>query len=157
MVYYKPEGNIWIQEAEPYLVAYAYAGYFLTNVGCDSNGVNVPSGWSTVATRYASLSDDVKNYLYSFDVEAARAIDAGDDIVLMFDRYNWAVSNNPNNLSHFITNAAGTARLVSSTKLSFSIMDNNNSTNIIPLIVIISLVSVTAIGGFFFIRKRREN
>ncbi len=33
----------------------------------------------------------------------------------------------------------------------------NESTNTIAIIVIISLVSVTAIGGFFFIRKRKEN
>ena len=34
---------------------------------------------------------------------------------------------------------------------------NNENTNTVAIIVIISLVSVTAIGGYFFIRKRREN
>lgn len=43
----------------------------------------------------------------------------------------------------------GTARIIS--------IGNNENTNTIAIIVIISLVSVTAIGGFFFIRKRREN
>ena len=33
----------------------------------------------------------------------------------------------------------------------------NENSNTIAIIVVISLVSVTAIGGFFFIRKRREN
>ena len=28
---------------------------------------------------------------------------------------------------------------------------------LIPIIVVVSLVSATAIGGFFFIRKRKEN
>ena len=34
---------------------------------------------------------------------------------------------------------------------------SNEKNNSVAIIVIISLVSVTAIGGFFFIRKRREN
>ena len=34
---------------------------------------------------------------------------------------------------------------------------SNENANIVVIIVIISLVSVTAIGGFFFIRKRKEN
>ena len=45
--------------------------------------------------------------------------------------------------------AVGTAREL--------FVEYNKNTNTIAIIVIISLVSVTAIGGFFFIRKRREN
>ena len=33
----------------------------------------------------------------------------------------------------------------------------NENTNTIAIIVIISLVSVTAIGGYFFIRRRKVN
>jgi hypothetical protein len=36
-------------------------------------------------------------------------------------------------------------------------LTNSNNANTVAIIVIISLVSVTAIGGYFFLRKRKEN
>ena len=44
------------------------------------------------------------------------------------------------------------------TLLSARILPNiiGNGSNTVAIIVIISMISVTAIGGYFFIRKRRE-
>lgn len=51
----------------------------------------------------------------------------------------------------------GTTVTISSARSILLPTSNTENSNSIALIVIISLVSVTAIGGFFFIRKRKEN
>ena len=52
---------------------------------------------------------------------------------------------------------SGTTLTISSARTSLLPTTNTENTNAIAIIIIISLVSVTAIGGFFFIRKRKEN
>lgn len=51
----------------------------------------------------------------------------------------------------------GTNLSISNAKISILPSTNIENTNTIAIIVIISLVSVTAIGGYFFIKKRQEN
>ena len=49
-----------------------------------------------------------------------------------------------------LTTVQESARVIS----AFGIVQNNNA---IAIIVVISMISITAIGGFFFLRKRKEN
>ena len=63
----------------------------------------------------------------------------------------WAAANNS---SFTISNSVG---LFSSNPNLTALISVNGTTNTIAIIVIISLVSVTAIGGYFFIRRRKEN
>ena len=62
----------------------------------------------------------------------------------------WATAN-----GETLNTTTGTLSI--NNRVSFIGSSNLENTNTIAIIVIISLVSVTAIGGFFFIRKRREN
>ena len=156
MVYFKGDNTMWIQDAEPSLVAYAYAGYFLTNVGCDPNGVAAPTGWSDCATRYSNLNDDAKNYIYNFDVSTA---ESGDDIAAMIARYEWAIKHNPNSLSHFIVNAGGTERPISSSNMVTVYKASSNNSNHIPVIAIVasSIAMVTLLGAGLMIKHRKED
>ena len=61
---------------------------------------------------------------------------------------DWATANN-----EVFNSAAGT---FSSNKVSPLINVMGENTNTVAIIVVISMVSVTAIGGYFFLKKRRE-
>lgn len=71
--------------------AAAYGTYFLENVGCDPNGVNLPSGWNAVSGEYAGLSDNAKHI-----VAHAKADEAGTDLEKAMATYDYAIANNPN-------------------------------------------------------------
>lgn len=150
-VYFKKSDNtIWIQTAEASLEAYMYAGYFLANIGCDSTGVNLPSGWSTCASRYSTLSSDAKDYIYAFDVSGA---EDNDNIVKMIERYNHACNAHPS-LEKFIKNSSGASRTIPSG--SRNIMPIANDSNTIVIITIVSVISLSALGAFFLLRKKRK-
>ena len=149
-VYFKHDNTIWIQTAADYLEAYMYAGYFLTNVGCDSTGANLPSGWSTCASRYSTLSNAAKDYIYSFNVATA---EEGDDIADMIERYHHAC-NAHSSLEKFIKNSSGASRTIPSG--SRNIMPIANETNYIVIITIIGVIALSATGACFLLRKKRK-
>lgn len=149
-VYFKNDNTIWIQTASYNLEAYMYAGYFLTNVGCDSTGASLPSGWSTCASRYSTLSNDAKDYIYAFDVSA---VQDSDDISQMIERYNHACKAHPS-LENFIKNSSGVSRTVPSG--SRTIMPIANNSNTVVIITIVSFISLSALGAFFLLRKKRK-
>lgn len=152
-VYFKGDNTMWIQTASATLEAYMYAGYFLTNIGCDANGVNAPTGWSDCATRYGTLSPDAKNLIYNFNTASA---EEGDDIADMIERYEWAINHNPNTLSHFIVNGSGAERPISGSRIVNPVsIDTNNS--MIIIITIASIITLAAVGGYFIIRRRKHN
>ena len=163
MIYFKNDSHeIWATQASGELIAYAYAGYFLTNVGCDPNGVNLPSGWTTVKNRYenpAAVTNDAKDFLFAFDVEAKRATKPNDDIVRMFDRYNLACNRHPS-LDKFIKDSGGNARPIPAPASSYTpimgqISNEINVTLVIAVAASVALVLVLA--GYFYFRKRKED
>ena len=99
-------------------------------------------GWYTTAkTNYNKLFDPQKslfNTQSKYDAAKQRLID-------------WAVAND-----EVFNPSAYTFTANSGAKLLFTIVGTENS-NTIAIIVIISMVSVTAIGGYFFIKRRKVN
>ena len=108
----------------------------------DTNACRGNNGYYTKAKNaYNSFSASIKS--------KAKDTDHFSSATARFSA--WAAANGETatwNGSNVSINGAR-ASLLSST--------NIENTNTVAIIVIISLVSVTAIGGFFFIRKRREN
>lgn len=157
MVYFKNDTNeMWITAASGELIAYAYAGYFLTYVGCDNSGINLPSGWTDVKNRYESsaVTNDAKDFIYEFDVSTAKA---GDDIAAMIVRYNLACTNHPT-LDRFIKDSGGHERPINKVSTNpISILGSMDNSTPIMLVVIISVVSLTAVGGYIFLKRRKEN
>ena len=97
---------------------------------------NCASNYSTAKSAYNALSSNsVRKEALSIDGVSER---------LSW----WAIANG----STLDTSGGG---VLAANTISFSPI--NEKTNTIAIIVIISLVSVTAIGGFFFIKKRKEN
>ncbi len=99
-------------------------------------------GWySTAKTNYNKLFDPQKSLFNSeskYSAAKQRLID-------------WAVAN-----EETFDPSAYTFTANSGAKLLATIVGTEN-TNTIAIIVIISLVSVTVIGGYFFIKRREEN
>ena len=130
-----------------YAEADEWAQSFLNTVGCDPQGVNLPSGWNSLATSYAALSSGAKD-----DIYGATANENGNYIEEAVARYDYAVSHHPS-LTRFITNGAETATR-SAPLLAKTSNINNSSTLIITLV---SVLSVAAAGTYFFLRKKRVN
>ena len=148
-IYFKTnDWTIWLELADATQEAYMYAGYFLTTVGCDPNGVNLPSGWSAVAARYANLSGDAKDLFYN-----SSANESGNTIEQTAARYDHAVSGHAG-LTRFMVNKSGTARASGASRLS--VVPSVNSSNAIILVAIISSMMLIAVGGFFAYKKKHN-
>ncbi len=128
-----------------------YARYFLENVGCDPTGVELPSGWSTCATQYASLNAAAKDYLYAASADAE-----GDYIGQALYQYDWAVAHH-STLEKFVKDSDGHVRAIHT-----FIADGHyslftaDSTTTIALITIVAVTSITAIGAIVFLRVRKH-
>ena len=144
LLYVKDTGAIWMQDAEASPAAYNWATYFLANVGCDANGVNLPSGWSTVSARYSTLTDEAKALIVG-----GTANENGDELGQALARYDYAVTHHAG-LTRFIV-----GRTISNPSGSRSLSANSVVEAAAPATVaVVGLVSMTAVGGFFFLKKK---
>ena len=96
--------------------------------------------WNDVSTAYSGLSDGQK-YIFCND-------SAYENARLRFSE--WARLNN-----HSFNIESGV--LTQNPYVNLINIFKGKNTNTVAIIVIISMVSVTAIGGYFFLRKREEN
>lgn len=101
---------------------------------------NCASNYSAMKSAYTALSDAEKNvFQYSDDYSAARA-----------RMLNWAKANGE-------TFTYGAESPFATARYNVLPIIGDQNTNTVAIIVIISIVSVTAIGGYFFLRRRKEN
>ena len=142
-------GSLYITKVE-IAEADEWAQYFLANVGCDPNGVNLPSGWTACANSYASLSGAAKDIIYG-----ATGKEDGTYVEKAVARYDVAVRNHPS-LTKFIVNSSSAVR-PSSAPANVSIINSNQNSNAFVIIIVISVASLTAVGGYFFLRRKKEN
>ena len=126
-----------------------WSQYFLANVGCDATGRTEPTGWSTCATEYAKLSGDAKDIVYK-----AEADENGDFVQKAVARYDAALRSHPS-LSHFIVDSSDKPR-GGAYETPYVVINNSNSGVIIGVSVV-AIISISAIGGYFFLRKKKEN
>ena len=121
----------------------------LTYGVCSSNGEHSSSdfstAWTSLKSKYNSLTSEEKQELAAFTSN-----EDGTMVHEAMARYEVLVRHY--GLEAFITGhtVPGAAKILLSNVAG-------ESTNTIAIITIISLVSVTAIGGYFFIKRREEN
>lgn len=126
-------------------IDYAKASYEALTSTCEASG---PEGitsaqWSQLATNWSSVDSYSKVKLQN----AGASYQYSDDIANWITRYTTIVENRTD-LEDFMQ--LGITRKASNN--SMFALSSETSTSVI---VIISVVSLTAIGGYFFIRKRR--
>ena len=148
--YMKPfASKFWMQEnSEASATSWATDFVNQTNSIC-SNGCTSADHLDALKSVWTGL----KNSFYSLTLGARNIVKAGSA--------NATVANAHDRYVHIMTRYTGELDefrdwSVSGSRILLPVTSNQNS-NTIGIIVIISIVSVTAIGGFFFIRKRKEN
>lgn len=124
---------------------------FLDDVGCDKDGIALPTGWSTVAASYAILDGDVKDYIYN-----ANAKEDGSYTEQAVARYDWAVARHPS-LDKFIKNSSDVVRSSAMIVNPTGEVSSISNSAAIAVVIAVTLISVTSIGTYVFLRKRKEN
>jgi len=136
----------------------AFAQTFLGAFTCDATGNSEPTftikegstywTWTLLATEYDTLTA-VEKEQFRLGV----ASESGDNIAKALARYDYIVAKyGTSKYSNFMSR---TITPLSSSGIVLSNVIGNNGTTI-SLIIVVSLVGLTAIGGYFFIRKRKE-
>lgn len=140
--------------------AIEWAQNFVTALTCD-NGNTAPSTstWSAQATVYAALSDGAKTIIVSATYTrsgygASTVITAGDgvdqDIAEAVAKYDYVIAKyGTTNYSNFITRSVASNNL-----MSFSSTSNEG---MMLVILAVSLIGLTTVGCYFYLRKRKED
>ncbi len=130
-----------------YYNATMYATDFLSTVVCDGTGNNAPStsNWSTMSTRAGYLFDQDKDAL-----RTANLVENGTVIEQAMYRYNYIISKyGAATYNNFLT------RTISSSNVNFSLF--NEDTNMVFVIVLVSVISAASIGCLLLIKKKKTS
>ena len=113
-------------------------------VTCNAQGTSEPTGtsWATLESYFNTLSTSEKNALKTSSSDAMAKYD------YIVGKYN-PTNNSSSTYKNFI---GRTVTPVGGARLALGSMAENSNT--IAIIVIISMVSVTAIGGYFFLKRK---
>ena len=141
--------------------AQQFAETFINAITCDSTGNNAPTlstSWSNLASIYnnmGSITEQnlLKNATYTVSGSNVSATDGTNAIIaLAMSKYDIIVGKYSYNdfISRKGTGAYGYSRR-SINNTSFL-----NSSQIPTIVVIMSLVTVTCLGGYFYLRKKKE-
>ena len=135
-------------ESEPESIGDTWAKQFNTTANCDPTGVRTLSSntWSTLKTEFTNQSIPEKMAASYLDVDSSVATDDFKKVV--------------NNYMHCLTKYGYTGfindRGSSTSSLSNNIYKSSDNNTAISIIVIVSIISVTTIGAYLFIRKRKQ-
>ena len=145
--------------------ATSFASTFLGAIACTQSGASKPTfnikegqtrwSWSLLETEYGNLSSADKAKF------AKGATGVSSTVTECVERYDYIVGKyyvgnlDRELISSDFMSRSPSAVGVGSMPLLFAV--NQKNTNTVAILVIISMVSVTAIGGYFFLRKRKEN
>ena len=134
--------------------AISYANEFNTKIGsiCKLDGstdvTKLPDEWSTQKTNFTALSNDAKTVLKS---ETSN----NDQLRNFIEKYEYICSHK--SLENFME----VTLTRSSSKNAFGVFGENpitgENSSSIWVAIATSLVAATAVGGFFFYKKRKEN
>ena len=139
--------KIWISN-DAIVQADGWATYFNSNVGCDDDGVKLPTGWFLCATAYGALDPDTKDYIYS-----AKADKDGDNLARALSTYDYAVSHH-STLEKFIKSSTDVVRASLSLEVGHA-FSANDSRNLIMIVSIVSLVSASTLVGLIVLKRRK--
>ena len=127
-----------------------WAEYFLNHVVCDETSATLPTGWSDAASAYAALSGDAKDYVYGADAD-----EDGDNVARALARYEVAVARHSSLTKFVVDRNNNVRRAISIASVPTSLVSENSTA--ITIVVVVAMISVSAIAGYFLIRKRKEN
>lgn len=132
-----------------------YGTYFLNQITCSGSGsiTSSSSNWTNVKNEYKQhLSTAVEGKVWT-----AVGASTGSDLVKAMYRYDYIVFHKCySGYDDFINRATSSGKSFSNPNVMSLLFAKNINTSLI-LVVIISVVGVAVIGGYFFYKKRKEN
>jgi endonuclease I len=129
-----------------------FATTFMSKLICDSTGATGPTfasgySWSVFSSLYSDLPSTEQNTLKN-----ATASESGTIIEKAMYRYDYIIAKyGVTNYSNFI------GRTVKTLPMSVNFFSQLDGTSTTALIVIVSVIGLTSIGGIIFLKKRKEN
>ena len=139
----------------------SFVNTFNTTMDCSDGGdtTNIESKWSSASSAFTSAinglsSSDQK--VFKRLVANASSVEGGDSLQDFLARYDYIIAKYKLD-NDFLHSSADRAEVAKSQFILPLVNIIGENTNTVAIIVIISMVSVTAIGGYFFLRKRKEN
>ena len=133
--------------------AYGFAATFMNSLDSECSAASVSSEtWTSLNSAWTTMGNsNGEQTLFLSKTPASRDSEGltpvGDIIEKALARYDVIVAKYTS-LTDFMSRRGAGANVV------FGV--NNNAGSVATIIVVISLVSITALGGFFFLRKRKE-
>ena len=132
-----------------------YGTYFLSQITCSGSGsiTSSSSNWTNVKNEYKQhLSTAVEGIVWTTTAAAS-----GSDLVKAMYRYDYIVFHKRySGYDDFINRTESTGKAFSTTNISALLFGKNGNNNLV-LIIAVSVVAVSSIGGYFFYQKRKEN
>jgi len=124
---------------------------------CNASGTSFNvSAWNTLGSSFTSsiISDNKLAY--------ARANESGNEIEQFLAVYDYVIGKKESGYAAYASaddflGRVASGKITASPRVNPLVNIIGNNTNTVAIIVIISMVSVTAIGGYFFLRKKEAN
>ena len=145
-------------------VALEFASYFNDTLNCTNSGetANVATKWGTVADKFEDwfvdnekeLTDDQLEYAISL-FKNAYSVDGGDSLQDMLARYDYIVKKY--GVSDFLNTNTDRPPVSKSVRINILAHFMNQDWNASMIIIILSGVTLLSIGGYFFLRKKKED
>ena len=130
-----------------------YGKYFISEITCSGSGsiTSLSSNWTNVKNEYNRLSTTIQGIVWT-----TTSAEVGTDLVKAMYRYDYIIFKKQYSGYDDFIKRANTTHSFGGRQISLLSFDTKKTLPV-TIIVVISLVSVSAIGGFFFYKKRREN
>lgn len=154
------DGSIYITGTAP-AAADEWAQTFLAGVTCDGDGSITKDTWSTLAGTYSSLDSSVKAIFEDIptrgkeDGSYAEAAVARYDYILIKYGIGTSAPKHTDFMGRF--GEGGINQNVPTAQAPISVFGSMDNSTPIMLVVIISVVSLTAVGGYIFLKRRKED
>ena len=130
----------------------AWALSFLTG-GCETT----KSNWSTYESEFDDLPHSAKTFLLNVEHEPDPNVHFENYFAQAIQRYDYVIYlYGTSTYNDYIGRVEAEKFTPRTSSPLIGVFSNNNSTPI-ALVVILSVVSLTTIGGYFFIRRRKAN
>ncbi len=136
-----------------------FAEHFNDTMNCVNSGatVNVANKWSTLSSDFSTAmsgftGDDLAHFKALF--ANAYSVEGGDTLQDMLARYEYICHKYQ--LKDFLADVGRPPVGKSIPVNPLSLLTNNSGTEV-AIIIVTSMIGLSAVGGYFFLRKRKEN
>lgn len=134
--------------------AECYGTYFLEQITCSGSGsiTSTSTNWTNVSNEYDALSETIQGIVWT-----SEAAESGTDLEEAMYRYDYIVLYKKySGYNDFINRKDSPEKAFSGRYISFGILGNSENMNSLLIIVITSALAVSAVTGYFLLRRKKQ-